>query len=155
MVCQGLFSKFLTFLNSLQSVFLADACSTTLEGCEKFCSPLVILVYHRPHQKSTGNVAQLWEIARAKVCAICLLTFYGGGVIIKIRVHGIHERGGDFLCILHKRGGLLLPLVIVSPVDTFAILRSPAYGHAGEGELFSGYGCSFVSFAVQDFVGFH
>ena len=36
--------------------------------------PLTSLVYHRPHQKSTGNVAQLWEKMRAEVCAICELT---------------------------------------------------------------------------------
>ena len=46
--------------------------------------PLTSLVYHTPPQKSTGNVAQLWEIVRAEVCAICLLTKSAGCGIMEI-----------------------------------------------------------------------
>ena len=36
--------------------------------------PLTSLVYHRPHQKSIGNVTQIREKIRPEVCAKCELT---------------------------------------------------------------------------------
>ena len=43
--------------------------------CRTFIAlPLTPIVYHRPHQKSTGNVAQIREKMRPEVCANCELT---------------------------------------------------------------------------------
>ena len=36
--------------------------------------PLTMIVYHRPHQKSTDNVAQIRDKMRPEVCANCELT---------------------------------------------------------------------------------
>ena len=40
--------------------------------------PLTSLVYHRPHQKSTGDVAQLWEENLFDFCSFFLLTKSAG-----------------------------------------------------------------------------
>ena len=44
---------------------------------QPICSlPLTMIVYHRPHQKSTGNNAQIREKKRAEVCVKCELIFF-------------------------------------------------------------------------------
>ena len=43
-----------------------------------------MIVYHKPHQKSIGNIAQIWEKIRSEVCAICELIFFERCDIMKI-----------------------------------------------------------------------
>ena len=82
-VCQGVFLFFSRFL--LAPKFLRSVPVLRVEEPLGVLSlPLTSLVYHRPHQKSTGNVAQLWEIGRTEVCAICLLTKLAGCGIMEI-----------------------------------------------------------------------
>ena len=47
--------------------------------------PLTMIVYHRPHQKSIGNFAQIRDFFRMKIYSIFLLTNCGPRVIMKIR----------------------------------------------------------------------
>ena len=51
--------------------------------------PLTPIVYHRPHTKSIGNVAQIRDFLVSIICAFCELTFCGGRVIIKIRAQTV------------------------------------------------------------------
>ena len=46
--------------------------------------PLTMIVYHKPYQKSTGNVAQIREKMRPEVCAKCELIFFEQCDIIEI-----------------------------------------------------------------------
>ena len=50
------------------------------------CAPLPLtpIVYHRLHQKSTGNIAQIREKMRPDVCAICELIFFEQRDIMEI-----------------------------------------------------------------------
>lgn len=53
--------------------------------------PLTSLVYHRPPQKSTGNVAQIRDFVGCLFCSFCLLTNWLGCGIMEIR--GQDNRG--------------------------------------------------------------
>ena len=54
--------------------------------------PLTPIVYHRLHQKSTGNVAQIRDKMRPDVCANCELTKSERCDIMEIRGHDNHGR---------------------------------------------------------------
>ena len=75
-ICQGVFRNFLKFLfKQHHSLGRCDPLVVSLvTGGDSLSFPLTQLVYHRPHQKSTGNVAQIREKMRPDVCAICELT---------------------------------------------------------------------------------
>ena len=53
--------------------------------------PLTSLVYHRPSQKSTGNVVQIRDFSWQLFCSFCLLTNWLGCGIMEIR--GQDSRG--------------------------------------------------------------
>ena len=67
-ICQEVFYIF--FGRLLGGVALGDFHSVVALSL----LPLTTIVYHRPHQKSIGNIAQIWEFVGRLFCTIFLLT---------------------------------------------------------------------------------
>ena len=86
-VCQGVFYIFFRRLGLAPSVFAGLFLPPPKRrpvGRGVVHLPLTPLLYRRSHQKSTGSIAQLWEIEDWLFCSNCLLTNCWGYVIMEI-----------------------------------------------------------------------
>ena len=72
--------------------------------------PLTSLVYHRPHTKSIGNVAQIRDFLGRLFCSFCLLTNWLGCGIMEISrravVGGAPKKKSEELILAFIHSGL-------------------------------------------------
>ena len=95
---------FSTFFALLLSVPLL--LNRALHSRHSLRSLLTMIVYHRPHTKSIGNVAQIRDFSWRLFCWFCLLTFSGGYDIMEIPRPATV---GAAPKIKRKSGSLMLP----------------------------------------------
>ena len=96
-ICQGVFRNFLKFLfKQHHSLGRCDPLVVSLvTGGDSLSFPLTPIVYHRPHTKSTGNVAQIRDFSWQLFCSFCLLTNWLGCGIMEIRGQDNRSRAAE------------------------------------------------------------